>query len=54
MYSAIEKFFDCEYGHEFYKNINIVFEKIDISSNDGNICQMEWFAPIKKEKYFLT
>ncbi|MDR2716885.1 MAG: helix-turn-helix domain-containing protein [Treponema sp.] len=50
MYSAIEKFFDCEYGHEFYKSINIFFEKVDTSYYDGNICQMEWFAPIKKPK----
>jgi AraC family transcriptional regulator len=47
MYSAIEKFFDCGYGYEFYKNINIFFEKIDASSYDGNVCQMEWFTPIK-------
>jgi AraC family transcriptional regulator len=48
MYAAIENFFDCEYGHEFYKNINLFFEKIDAASYDKAYCQMEWFTPVKK------
>jgi len=48
MYSAIEKFFDCEYGRNFSKISDTYFEKIDTESYDGNFCQMEWFTPIKK------
>jgi AraC family transcriptional regulator len=50
MYSAIEKFFDSEYGREFSRINDVYFERIDVSSYDGNFCQMEWFAPIKKIK----
>jgi AraC family transcriptional regulator len=48
MYSAIEKFFDCEYGCEFSRVSDIYFEKIDTETYDGDYCQMEWFTPIKK------
>jgi AraC family transcriptional regulator len=48
MYSAIEKFFDCEYGQRFSKINGVYFEKIDTKLYDGRFCQMEWFAPIKK------
>jgi len=49
MYSAIEKFFDCEYGRNFSKISDMYFEKIDEESYDGEFCQMGWFAPIKKK-----
>jgi AraC family transcriptional regulator len=48
MYSAIEKFFGCEYGRNFSRISDIYFEKIEIRNYDGNFCQMEWFAPIRK------
>jgi AraC family transcriptional regulator len=48
MYTAIEKFFDCEYGREFSRVSDIYFEKIDSESYDDDYCQMEWFTPINK------
>jgi len=50
MYSAIEKFFNCEYGRQFSRISDVYFEKIDSESYDGNFCQMEWFTPIKNKK----
>jgi AraC-type DNA-binding domain-containing proteins len=50
MYSAIEKFFNCEYGCKFSRISDVYFEKIDSESYDGNFCQMEWFTPIKNKK----
>jgi len=50
MYSAIEKFFDCEYGRKFCRINDVYFEKIDVKSNDDEFCQMEWFTPIKNKK----
>jgi len=50
MYSAIEKFFDCEYGRNFSRMSDVYFERIDVEAYDGNFCQMEWFTPIKKVK----
>jgi AraC family transcriptional regulator len=50
MYSAIENFFDCEYGREFSRISDMYFERIDTETYDGNYCQMEWFAPIKIKK----
>jgi len=50
MYSAIENFFDCEYGRNFSRISDIYFEKIDTESYDGEFCQMEWFTPLKKIK----
>jgi AraC family transcriptional regulator len=50
MYSAIEKYFDCEYGREFSRVSDIYFEKIDTETYDSGYCQMEWFTPIKAKK----
>jgi len=49
MYSAIENFFDCEYGRKFSRMSDVYFEKIDTESYDGEFCQMEWFTPIKNK-----
>jgi len=53
MYSAIEKFFYCEYGRNFSKISDMYFEKIDTESYDGEFCQMEWFTPIKKKSKMM-
>jgi AraC family transcriptional regulator len=50
MYSAIENFFDCDYGREFSRVSDIYFEKIDTEAYCDGYCQMEWFTPIKKLK----
>jgi AraC family transcriptional regulator len=46
MYSAIEKFFDCEYS----RVSDMYFERIDTETYDGSYCQMEWFATINTQK----
>ena len=48
MYSSIEKFFNCQYGHKLSRVSGIYFEKIDAASYDGDFCRMEWFAPIRR------
>jgi len=50
MYSAIEKFFDCEYRKIFSGISDVYFERIDTEAYEGNFCQMEWFTPIKQAK----
>jgi AraC family transcriptional regulator len=52
MYSAIEKFFDCEYGREFSRVSDMYFERIDTETYDGGYCQMEWFTPIKTKNIY--
>jgi AraC family transcriptional regulator len=47
MYSAIEKFFDCEYGRELSRVSDMYFERINTETYDSGYCQMEWFIPIK-------
>jgi len=49
IHSVIGKFFNCEYGRNFCLLDDTYFVKIYGLPCDENLCQIEWFTPIKKK-----